>query len=108
MAKSSVLFRFRDKDSGEGITRDTLKRLAGALDVSETAAMHKALVEYARQIVPQYARDDGPLSAAQLRKISEVVRKKHGGMTLSDSLFEEHASGKPPRAAKRISTARGR
>jgi len=103
-----VLFRFREKDSREGITRETLKRLASALDVSETAAMHQALVEYARQHVPQYPKDEGPLGAAQLRKISETVRRQHGEMTVSESLFEERASRKSPRAAKRISPARGR
>jgi flagellar hook-length control protein FliK len=108
MAKDSVLFRFREKDSREGITRDTLKKLASALDVSETAAMHQALVEYALQHVPQYPKDDGPLAPAQLRKISKVVRKKHGEMTVSDSLFEERAARKVPRAAKRIPAARGR
>ena len=103
-----MLFRFREKDSREGITRKTLKQLAQALDVSETAAIHKALVEYARAHVPQYPRDDGPLSATQLRKISGIVRKKHGNANITVSLLDEPVRKVGTRASKRVSAARGR
>ncbi|MCM2327489.1 MAG: hypothetical protein NDI88_06350 [Lysobacter sp.] len=106
--KDSVLFRFREKDSREGITRSTLKQLADALDLSETAAMHRALVEYARQHVPQYARDDGPLSATDHRKIAEIVRKTHGVATITESLFDDSARGETEHAPRRIPTSRRR
>lgn len=36
MPEDSVLFRFWERDSREGITRVTLKRLPAALDLSES------------------------------------------------------------------------
>lgn len=104
MPKDSVLFRFREKDSREGITRITLKQLAAALDLSETAAIHRALAEYAKQFLPQYPRDDGPLTPARQRQIDRLVRQRHGEVTSTESLFDEP----PARARKSVPPARGR
>ena len=104
MPKDSVLFRFRERDSREGITRVTLKQLAAALDLSETAAMHRALADYARQFLPQYPRDDGPLTAARQRQIDRLVHQRHGEATATESLFDEP----PARARKSVPSSRGR
>ena len=107
MKDKSLLVRFREKDSREGISRATMKKIARALDLSETAALHRALVEYAQRFVPQYPRDDGPLSESQHRKIAEIVRK-HGYATVIASLFEEPTSARASRAPKRVSASRSR
>ncbi len=39
------------------------------LGVDETRAIHSALQAFAAKVLPQYERDDGPLSVAQLREI---------------------------------------
>jgi len=91
MHDKAMLVRFRDKDSKEGISRATMKKLARALDLSETAAVHRALVEFAQRYVPQYPRDNGPLSEAQHQAIDEIVRTRHGEATIIESLFEETA-----------------
>ena len=75
MSDESLLVRFREKDSREGITRATMKKIASALDLSETAALHRALVEYAQRFVPQYPRDNGPLSEAQYRKVAGLYHR---------------------------------
>src|SRR5918993_1280288 len=49
MQGKSLLVRFRDKDSKDGVTRRTLKKVASALGLSETEAIHRALVEYAHR-----------------------------------------------------------
>ena len=77
-AKSSgnqIAFRYRSADSSAGITRKTAKRLAQHLGVDETQTIHRALRELAVKVLPQYDRDDGPLSASQFRQIRKVVRQ---------------------------------
>lgn len=108
MKDKPLLVRFRAKDSREGVTRSTMKKIAGALDLSETEAVHRALVEYASRFVPRYAADDGPLTDKQHAKIANVVRKKHGHAKVVESLFDDKPTHRRARAAKRISTSRAR
>jgi hypothetical protein len=71
--KIQIAFRYRTVDSPSGVTRRTAKRLAEHLGVDETQAIHQALHELAARILPQYERDEGPLSAAQMRQIKKRV-----------------------------------
>src|SRR5260370_30253752 len=68
-----IAFRYRTVDSASGVTRKTVKRLAQVLGVDETQAIHQALHELASRVLPQYERDDGPLSAAQVRQVKKRV-----------------------------------
>lgn len=72
-AKIQIAFRYRSIDSPSGVTRKTAKRLAEHLGVDETQAIHLALHELAAKVLPQYERDNGPLSAAQVRQIKKRV-----------------------------------
>ena len=108
MKDKSLLVRFREKDSREGVTRATMKKIASALDLSETEAVHRALVEYARRFVPHYAMDDGPLTDEQHAAVAKLVRKKHGEARLVESLFDEPPAALRSRASKRLSTSRTR
>ena len=67
-AKIQIAFRYRMVDSPSGVTRKTAKRLAERLGVDETQAIHLALHELAAKVLPQYERDEGPLSAAQMHR----------------------------------------
>lgn len=71
--KSQIAFRYRTVDSPSGVSRKTAKRLAKHLGVDETQVIHRALHELAAKVLPQYERDEGPLSAAQLRQIKKRV-----------------------------------
>jgi hypothetical protein len=71
--KIQIAFRYRTVDSPSGVTRRTAKRLAEHLGVDETQAIHQALHELAARVLPQYERDEGPLSAAQMRQIKQRV-----------------------------------
>ena len=51
------------------------------------AAIHRALREYATRHLPQYERDDGPLSAADLRAIRRRVGTTARGRVVSN-LFD--------------------
>ncbi len=92
MEQKPVLLRLREKDTGNGVTRSTLKLLAKTLGVSETDAIHKALADSARTYLPQYEADDGPLTAQQHAAISNAVKKTHGRARVVDSLFSVEVS----------------
>ncbi len=61
-----LLLKFRAKDSRFGVTRDTVRALAGALDTTETQVVHLALSKLAQETLPAYEADDGPLTPRQL------------------------------------------
>jgi len=105
----SLLVRFRDRDSSEGISRRTMQKIARSLGMSETAALHRALVEYAQRYLPQYPRDDGPLTDADHRAIEGAVGDKFKNARVIESFFDEEApSNVKPSASRRISSSRGR
>ena len=105
MESKPILLRLREKDTPNGVTRDTLKQLADTLGLSETDVIHKALAESARAHLPQYEADDGPLTDAQHKAISRAVQKKHGGAKVLASLFSSEPVGGPRNDAKKIRTA---
>jgi hypothetical protein len=71
-----ILLRYRDKDTAYGVTRKTTTRLAEALGLSETQVVHVALANLARQTLPRYEPDDGPLTDAQMAAIRELVPQR--------------------------------
>ena len=82
-----IAFRYRPIDSATGVSRDTAKRLAECLGVDETQAIHLALHDMAVKLLPQYEADDGPLTAAQVRRIKK--RSPQGTKkSVRSSLFE--------------------
>jgi len=68
-----LLLRFRENDGPMGVTRDTLRSIAGMLGVDETTAIHLALAEIKDKVLPRYERDGGPLTAAQLKQARSLV-----------------------------------
>jgi len=70
---SGILLRYRDKDTPYGVTRKTATKLAGKLGLSETQVVHVALANLARQTLPQYEPDDGPLTDEQYAAIGKLV-----------------------------------
>ena len=69
---SGILLRYRDKDTAYGVTRKTTTRLADTLGLSETQVVHVALANLARQTLPRYELDDGPLTKAQMDAIDRL------------------------------------
>lgn len=47
-----LLFRFREKDSPTGVTRETVRKLAAHFDMTETAIIHLALRGLANDVWP--------------------------------------------------------
>ncbi|ELH8606404.1 hypothetical protein ACI09X_003203 [Cronobacter dublinensis] len=67
------LIQLRAIDNELGVSENTLTRLMDTLDMNQTEIVHKALRNLAREILPAYEPDDGPLTDAQhaaIRKLS--------------------------------------
>lgn len=85
-AGSGILLRYREKDSAFGVTRTTATRLAESLGLSETQVIHVALAQFARQNLPRYAPDEGPLLDKQLAAIRKLVPQR-GFVSAKKRLF---------------------
>ena len=80
---AQIAFRYRTADSPAGVTRETALRIAETLGVDETQAIHLALHEMAVRVLPQYAPDDGQLTAGQLRQVRKLAGKVAKGAVRS-------------------------
>lgn len=86
---SSLLLKFRRRDTQFGVTRETVKAIAERFAVSETEVVHMALSRLAKEELPAYEADDGPLTAHDikaLRKIADTALPK-GTIAKKRSLF---------------------
>lgn len=108
MAKGAILFRPRAKDTSNGITRKTLKRLAQLLDVAEAEVIHRALAKYAHENLPRYEPDDGPLTKSQHRSIAAQVRRQHGKAQSIETLFDDGERRRRARADSVRAASRSR
>ena len=81
----ALLFRFRERDTAYGVTRRTAHALAARMGMSETQILHVALAKLARDHLPAYDPDDGPLTDRQIA----VIRKRvpQGRMKVTKSLL---------------------
>lgn len=71
---SNLLLKFKSRDSSYGVTRKTLKALAEEMDVSETTVVHLAISRFAREVLPAYEMDDGPLTAADIKRVRKLAQ----------------------------------
>ena len=85
-AAAGILLRYRDKDTAYGVTRKTTTRLAKTLGLSETQVVHVALANLARQTLPRYEPDDGPLTDEQMAAIRKLVPQR-GFISYEKRLF---------------------
>ena len=82
---AGILLRYRDQDTAYGVTRKTTTRIARTLGLSETQVVHVALANLARQTLPRYEPDDGPLTRQQMNQIRRM--QPPGRMKVKKSLF---------------------
>jgi len=85
-AGTGILLRYRDKDSAYGVSRATAVKLADTLGVSETQVIHVALAHLAKEALPRYEIDDGPLTDRQYRAIRKLVPQE-GFVSTKKRLF---------------------
>jgi len=84
-AGTGILLRYRDKDSAYGVSRATAVKLADTLGVSETQVIHVALAHLAKQTLPRYEIDNGPLTEEQMDEIRRL--QPAGRMKPRERLF---------------------
>lgn len=86
---SSLLVKFRTRDTPLGVTRETVKAIAARFDLSETQVVHLALSRLAKEELPAYEVDDGPLSARDIRSLGKLARATlpTGKIITKQSLF---------------------
>ncbi len=72
-ASPGLLLKFRKRDTQFGVTRATVKAMAAQFDLSETEVVHMALSRLAKDELPAYEPDDGPLSASDLKALAKVA-----------------------------------
>ena len=70
---SGLLLKFRSQNTQFGVTRETVKAMAAHFDLSETEVVHMALSRMAKNELPAYEADDGPLSAADMKALSKLA-----------------------------------
>lgn len=69
-----LLFRFRPTDTQQGISRETVEKLAECLGFTgETQVIHYALRLLAKQVLPAYEADDADITPTQLAAIRKAV-----------------------------------
>lgn len=61
VATDKLLLQLRKKDTPFAVTRKTLKALSVALAVPETTVIHVAVARLAKEVLPTYEADQGPL-----------------------------------------------
>ena len=86
---SHVLIKFKSRDSRYGVTRETLKALAKKMGVSETMVVHLAISRFAKEVLPAYTMDDGPLTTGDIARIRKAARPMlpHGKVLRKRSLL---------------------
>lgn len=69
-----LLLKFRERDTQFGVTRQTVKAMAERFDLSETEVVHMALSRLAKDELPAYEADDGPLSASDVKALRKTAQ----------------------------------
>lgn len=85
VGKDAILFRFRDRDTAYGVTRRTAHELANHIGMSETQVLHVALAKMAKDFLPTYEQDEGPLTERQMAIIATLAPQ--GRMKVVKSLI---------------------
>ena len=75
MAKSQILLAFKQQDTPTGVTRETVKQMAEATGLNETALMYMGRAKRAQDAVPEYGRDDGPLTSGQTKALQQEANE---------------------------------
>lgn len=85
-AVPTMLIKFKRKDSLLGVQKSTVKLMADLLGFNETDVVHYALSKLAKEIIPAYELDDGPLTESEIEKIKSLSGVDQN-MAMTSTLF---------------------
>lgn len=71
-APKKFLFQLRSVDNEFGVSEETFARLMAELSLNQTELVHKALRNLAKEVLPAYEQDDGPLTEAQNNAVRQM------------------------------------
>ncbi|MGA7800863.1 MAG: hypothetical protein WCC36_08620 [Gammaproteobacteria bacterium] len=80
------LLKYRESDTVTGVTRATARQVAKVLGLNETQMIHLAMARLAKEVLPAYEPDNGPLKPKELEAISKLVPQDHP-FTATKGLF---------------------
>jgi hypothetical protein len=85
----NFFLNFGETDSDVGISRETLKKLAMGLGMTEAETVHLAIRNLANQLSGEGNLDGGPLTAEYLKWLQNEANKKlgNGSRIWKKSLF---------------------
>lgn len=69
-----LLLKFRDKNTPYGVTRKTVKALSAKLNMTETMVIHLAVSRFAKEVLPAYEADNGPLAPDYLAWLRQTAK----------------------------------
>ena len=81
-----LLLTYRKVDTVAGVTRSTAKQIARTLGLNETQMIHLAVAHLAKEVLPAYEPDNGPLTPKEQNAIRERV-PQDGPFNATKSLF---------------------
>lgn len=87
-APKKFLFQLRAIDNEYGVSEETFTRLMQELALNQTELVHKALRYLARDVLPSYELDNGPLSDAQHAAIIKMSGMEITEEDLDSPLFK--------------------
>ena len=80
IAPKKFLIQLRARDNEFGVSEETFVRLMEELALNQTELVHKALRNLAKEILPAYEDDNGPLTDEQ-----HVAIRKMSGMEITEA-----------------------
>ncbi len=88
-APSNLRLKFRARNTQFGVTRETFKAMAAHFDLSETEVVHMAPSRMAKDELPTYEADDGPLSTGDIKALTKAASNAlpKGKVLRKQSLF---------------------
>ncbi|ECJ3538760.1 hypothetical protein FQA38_23015 [Salmonella enterica] len=87
-APKKFLFQLRAFDNEYGVSEETFARLMEELALNQTELVHKALRYLARDVLPAYGLDNGPLTDAQHAAITKMSGMEITEEDLDSPLFK--------------------
>lgn len=72
MSSDAMLVKFKQSESLNSVTRQTVRQMAKTLGFNDTQVVQFALAKLRAEVLPAYQPDSGPVPAAMIRHIRQT------------------------------------
>lgn len=73
MASDALLLKFKDANTANTVTRETVREMSRTLGFNETQLVQYALAKLRAEVLPAYPLDDGAVPQEMIRHIRKSV-----------------------------------